>query len=39
VQQTQFANGVVVTVNFGDKPFRLPDGSDLAPLSHRVTGI
>jgi hypothetical protein len=39
VQQTQFANGVVVTVNFGDKPFRLPDGSDLAPLSQRVAGM
>jgi len=38
VQQTQFANGVVVTVNFGDKPFRLPDGRDLAPLSQHVTG-
>jgi hypothetical protein len=39
VQQTQFANGVVVTVNFGDTPFRLPDGSDLVPLSQSVTGI
>ena len=39
VQQTHFANGVTVTVNFGDKPFRLPDGSELAPMGHRVTGI
>ena len=39
VQQTSFANGVVVTVNFGDKPFRLPNGSDLAPMSQRVTGM
>ncbi|MCL5282827.1 MAG: glycoside hydrolase [Planctomycetes bacterium] len=39
VQQTQFANGVVVTVNFGDKPFRLPDGSDLAPMSQHVAGM
>ncbi len=39
VQQTQFANGVVVTVNFGDKPFRLPDGSELAPMSHAITGM
>ncbi|MCU0914539.1 MAG: glycoside hydrolase [Planctomycetes bacterium] len=38
VQQTSFANNVVVTVNFGDKPFRLPDGTELAPLSQRVTG-
>ncbi|GHT30473.1 hypothetical protein FACS1894214_0380 [Planctomycetales bacterium] len=27
VQQTVFSNGVVVTVNFGEKPFKLPDGS------------
>jgi hypothetical protein len=39
VQQTQFAHGVVVTVNFGDKAFRLPDGSELAPMSQRVTGL
>ena len=26
VQQTSFANGVTVTANFGDAPFRLPDG-------------
>jgi len=39
VQQTQFANGVVVTVNFGDKPFRLPDGREIAPMSHGVAGI
>jgi hypothetical protein len=39
VQQTSFANGVVVTVNFGDKPFRLADDSELAPMSHAVTGM
>ena len=39
VQQTRFANGVVVTVNFGDKPFTLPDGATLAPMSQRVTGM
>jgi hypothetical protein len=39
VQQTQFANGVTVTVNFGDKPFRLPDGTELAALSQHVTGL
>ncbi len=39
VQQTHFANGVVVTVNFGDKPFRLPDGTELAPMTHHVTGM
>jgi len=39
VQETRFANGVVVTVNFGDKPFALANGSVLAPLSHHVEGI
>jgi hypothetical protein len=39
VQQTRFAGGVVVTVNFGDEPFTLPDGTVLAPLSHRVEGL
>jgi hypothetical protein len=37
VQQTAFANGTTVTVNFGAAPFRLPDGTDLAPLGYRVT--
>lgn len=39
VQRTRFANGVTVTVNFGDKPFTLPDGAILAPLSQRVTDL
>jgi len=39
VQQTVFAGGVTVTVNFGDKPHRLPDGTELAPLSYHVTGL
>jgi len=39
VQETRFAGGVVVTVNFGDQPFTLPDGTVLAPLSHRVEGL
>ena len=39
VQQTRFANGVVVTVNFGDQPYRMADGTPLAPLSRRVTGM
>jgi hypothetical protein len=37
VQQTKFANGVEVTVNFGDTPCRLEDGTMLKPLQHRVT--
>jgi len=32
VQQTVFSNGVTVTVNFGEQPFRLPDGSLLNGL-------
>jgi hypothetical protein len=39
VQQTRFANGVVVTVNFGEQSYRLPDGTTLAPMSHRVEGL
>ena len=38
VQQTHFANGVTVIVNFGDEPYTMPDGSILPPLSHRVEG-
>ena len=32
VQETEFANGVVVTVNFGDSSFAMPDGSVLEPI-------
>jgi len=39
VQETRFANGVVVTVNFGDQPANLEDGFVLAPLHDRVTGV
>jgi hypothetical protein len=38
VQRTRFANGVVVTVNFGDTPYTLSDGILLPPLGHRVEG-
>jgi len=38
VQQTQFANGVTVTVNFGDKPFRLPDRTEVAPMGFHTAG-
>lgn len=36
VQQTRFANGVQVTVNFGAQPFTAPDGRILAPQGHWV---
>jgi hypothetical protein len=39
VQQTTFANGVTVTVNFGDKPYRLPDGKEIKPMSYHVAGM
>lgn len=36
VQESEFENGVVATVNFGDRPFTLPDGTVLAPGGHRL---
>lgn len=39
VQRTRFAGGVTVTVNFGDAPFALEDGAELAPLGLRVEGM
>jgi len=36
VQQTQFANGVRVTVNFGERAFKMSDGHTLEPLGHRI---
>lgn len=36
VQQTRFANGVQVTVNFGVQPFKAADGRMLAPQGHWV---
>ena len=37
VQQSRFANGTVVTVNFGDVPCTLSDGTSIPARSHRVT--
>jgi hypothetical protein len=39
VQQTAFSNGVVVTVNFGDIPYSLPDGKQVEATSCRVSGM
>ena len=36
VQQSVFENGVVATVNFGDKPFVMEDGFELPPGGHRL---
>ncbi|OHB78316.1 MAG: hypothetical protein A2Z25_22950 [Planctomycetes bacterium RBG_16_55_9] len=39
VQQTTFANGVSITVNFGEKPYPLGDGHVVAPMSSHVAGM
>jgi hypothetical protein len=39
VQETRFANGTVVTVNLGNRPHELEDGTLLEPLEHRVQGL
>ncbi len=39
VQQTAFSNGVTVTVNFGDKPYRLPGGETVAAMGYHVVGM
>ncbi len=36
VQESRFADGTTVSVNFGDSPFTLPDGTTLAPRGHHV---
>ena len=36
VQQTAFANGVIVTVNFGSTAFKFRDGTTLEPMGLRV---
>ena len=37
VQQTRFANGMTVTVNFGDKPYALDGGESIPALGSRVS--
>jgi hypothetical protein len=39
VQQTRFANGITITVNFGVAPYRLPDGTMLKPMGYHVSGM
>ena len=38
VQESRFADGTIVTVNFGDDPFALPDGRTIPARSHLVAG-
>lgn len=39
VQQTQFSNGITITVNFGTTPYRLPDGQMVKPMGYHVSGM
>jgi hypothetical protein len=39
VQQTAFAGGVTVTVNFGAAAHRLPDGTEVPPMGVHVAGL
>jgi hypothetical protein len=39
VQRTVFANGVTVTANFGGKPWRTEDGSEIPAMDVRITGM
>jgi hypothetical protein len=39
VQQTRFANGVVVTVNFGDKPYQMEDATKVEAMGQRVEAM
>lgn len=39
VQRTRFANGVAVTVNFGDKDYKMPGGAFLQALSMKTEGL
>ena len=38
VQRTDFANGISVVANFGERPFKLADGTIVNALSHVVVG-
>ena len=38
VQESRFAGGLTVTVNFGDRPYKLADGTELPSLGHKVDG-
>jgi hypothetical protein len=39
VQQTTFANGISIRVNFGNIPFATPSGEILRPGDFMVTGM
>jgi hypothetical protein len=39
VQQTTFANGIKITINFGKKIYRLPDGNNVEPKGYYASGM
>ncbi len=39
VQQSRFANGIVVTVNFGETDYTLPDGTRVKASDYHVEGL
>ncbi|MBN1420265.1 MAG: hypothetical protein JXP34_15910 [Planctomycetes bacterium] len=39
VQRTRFANGIAVTVNFGDAPHRLEGGEEIPAMGYVVSGL
>ena len=38
-QQTAFANGIAITVNFSDQEYRLPDGTVVGSMRFHVAGL
>jgi hypothetical protein len=36
VQQTRFANGTTITVNFSNEPYRLLNGEKLKPMGYHL---
>ena len=36
VQRTEFSSGVEITVNYGEFPYKLEDGTELAAYGYRV---
>ncbi len=39
VQEARFVGGVDVTVNFGDRAYKLANGTELPPLGYQVEGL
>ena len=39
VQQTRFENDIIITVNFGDNVYRLPNGKTIQAMGYYVSGM